>query len=276
MLLWMELSDLAVIVLPTVKDELLFKRPNPTKDERLLDGLFEQVWLETWAKPDSPYKHVTPTAEQNERAKDTLRAFTLRCFPKAPSKEAIARLPDAHMLAEAVAMQVEMVVTNNMASIDHTEVNALVRSVAASNENMLTNADDALLHAHVGAEGSRHLLTMFLAATWPEQGRRSMSMSDCREHLARFTQGLATGAAMPNCASKLNNAFVVDERLDTVISDAQTLAQGSHSLAIDNEHALTVERELAELRLAHPHIGRPHSIRESNRDQSHWSEGSRC
>ena len=258
MLLWMELSDLAVVVLPTVKDELLFKRPNPTKDERLLDELFENVWLETWAKSDSPYEHVTLTAEQNERAKDLLRSFTLRCFPKAPSKEAIARLPDAHVLAEAVATQVDMVVTNNMASIDHTEVNALVRSIAASNENILTNADDALLQSHVGAEGSRHFLTMFLAATWPDQGQRSMSMSDCREHLAQCVQGLTTGAAMPNCASKLTNAFVVDERLDAVIADAQALAQDSRNLAIDNEHALMVKRDLSQLRLAGPLTG-PHS-----------------
>lgn len=258
MLLWMELSDLVVVVLPTVKDELLFKRPNPTKDERLLDELFENVWLETWAKSDSPYEHVALTAEQNERAKDLLRSFTLRCFPKAPSKEAIARLPDAHVLAEAVATQVDMVVTNNMASIDHTEVNALVRSIAASNENILTNADDALLQSHVGAEGSRHFLTMFLAATWPDQGRRSMSMSDCREHLARCVQGLTTGAAMPNCASKLTNAFVVDERLDAVIADAQALAQDSRNLAIDNEHALMVKRDLSQLRLAGSLTG-PHS-----------------
>ena len=85
-------------------------------------------------------------------------------------------------------------------------------------------------------------------------------MSDCREHLARCTQGLATGAAMPNCASKLTNAFVVDERLDVVIADAQALAQDSRNLAIDNEQALTVKRELAELRLAHPHISRPHAM----------------
>ena len=276
MLLWMELSDLAVVVLPTVKDELLFKRPNPTDDERLLDDLFENVWLETWAKADSPYQHVTLTAEENERAKTMLRSFTLRCFPKAPTKEAIARLPDARVLAEAVGAQVDMVVTNNMASIDHTEVNALVRSIATSNENMLTNADEAVLHAHTGAEGSRHLLTMFLAATWPDQGRRSMSMSDCREHLARCTRGLAASAAMPNCANKLTNAFVVDERLDIVTADAQTLAQHSRSLAIDNDHALAVERELAQLRLARPLIARRPPISESNREQPHWSGANPC
>ena len=44
-----------------------------------------------------------------------------------------------------------------------------------------------------------------------------------------------------------------------VIADAQALAQDSRNLAIDNGHTLTIKRELAQLRLAHPLIGRLHS-----------------
>ena len=236
-LLWMELSGLSVVVLPTVKRELTFKREHPTREQRLLDDLYESQWEASWRKPESPYELVSLTEDQKALAGEMLSSFTLRCFPKTPSKERIARLPDANVLAEAIAAGVDMVVTNNMGSIDHMEVNALVRAVLGSNENIIASADDALLTTHVGGEGSRHLLTMFMASSWPDAGRRSMSMADCHEHLVKCTDGLATGAAMPNCAVKMTNAFDVDEDLDAVISNAQALAQDSVALRQDNDRA---------------------------------------
>lgn len=235
MLLWMELSGLSVVVLPTVRRELTFKREHPTREQRLLDDLYESRWEASWCKPESPYELVSLTEDQKELAGKMLGSFTLRCFPKTPSKERIARLPDANILAETIAAGVDMVVTNNMGSIDHMEVNALVRAVVGSNENIIASADDALLTTHVGGEASRHLLTMFMASSWPDAGHRSMSMADCHEHLVKCTDGLATGAAMPNCAVKMVNAFDVDENLEAVLSSAQALAQRSTALRHDNE-----------------------------------------
>ena len=240
MLLWMELSDLTAVVLPTVRKELTFKREAPTPRERRLDQLYERAWIETWNAANSPYELLTLSESQKELASQVLASFTLRCFPKAQSKEHIARIPDAHILAEAVGANVDMVVTNNMASIDHTEVNALVRVTAHTNENVVSNADDALLSSHVGPEGSRHLLTMFLASAWPERGERSMTMQECRAHLAKCADGMARGAAMPNCATKLLNSFDVDEELDVVLRDAHALARDSQALQCDNDYAATV------------------------------------
>ena len=248
MLLWMELSGLTVVVLPTVKKELTFKREHPTREQRLLDDLYESQWEASWRKPESPYRLVGLTEDQKELAGEMLNSFTLRCFPKTPSKERIARLPDANILAEAIAAGVDMVITNNMGSIDHTEVNALVRAVLGSNENIIASADDALLTTHVGGEGSRHLLTMFMASSWPDAGHRSMSMADCHEHLVKCTDGLATGAAMPNCAVKMTNAFNVDENLETVISNAQALAQDSVALRHDNDHTKAIRSGRARIK----------------------------
>ena len=240
MLLWMELSGLTAVVLPTVERELTFKREAPSQRERLLDELYERAWTETWNAANNPYELLVLSEDQKELASEVLASFTLRCFPKAQSKEHIARIPDAHILAEAVAANVDMVVTNNMTSIDHTEVNALVRFTAQTNENVVSNADDALLSSHIGPEASRHLLTMFLASAWPERGEQSMTMQECRVHLARCTDSMAKGAAMPNCAAKLMNSFDVDEELDVVLRDAHALAQDSRALQCDNEYASTV------------------------------------
>ena len=250
MLLWMELSGQPIVVLPTVRDELLYKRPHAQGKDRDMDEMFADAWLETWEHPDSPYENVELDRDQGVRYGNMLDAFTLRCFPQVKVKERISRHLDAKVIAEAVATGMDMVVTNNMASIDHTEVNALVRVVTSSNESFLSTADDALLHAHVGAEASRHMLTMFLAATWPDQGLRQMSVSDCHAHLASCASKLSTGVAMPQCATKLQNAFAVDEELDVVIRNARMLAQDSRSLAIDNEHSARIRSGLKKLRLA--------------------------
>lgn len=252
MLLWMELSGQSTVVLPTVRRELTFKRSRPTREQRMLDDLHEAAWIDTWHKPESPYQLIDLSEDQEALAGEMLRAFTLRCFPKAQSKEQIARLPDANVLAEAVGAGVQMVVTNNMASIDHLEVNALARAVVKSNENIIASADDALLTTHVGGEGSRHLLTMFVASSWPDQGTRSMTMSACHEHLTRCARGLATGAAMPNFAAKLINAFEVDEDLDRVIAEAQAIAQGSPALRCDNDYAATMRTARAKAGLKRP------------------------
>lgn len=106
-LLWMELSGLAVVVLPAVKKELTFKRDHPTKEQRLLDDLYERVWEQSWRRKGSPYVLARLTEDQEELAGEMLRSFTLCCFPKATSKERIARLPDANIVAEAIAVGVD-------------------------------------------------------------------------------------------------------------------------------------------------------------------------
>ena len=252
MLLWMELSGQSTVVLPTVRRELTFKRARPTKAQRAMDELHEAAWIDTWQKPESPYQLVDLSADQEALAGEMLSAFTLRCFPKTPSKEQIARLPDANVLAEAIGAGVDMVVTNNMASIDHLEVNAIARLVTRSNENIIASADDALLTTHVGGEGSRQLLTMFVASSWPDRGTRSMSLSECHEHLTSCARGLATGAAMPNLAVKLINAFEVDEDLERLMSAAQGIAQDSPALRSDNEHAAAVRAARAKAGLNRP------------------------
>ena len=240
MLLWMELSQASVVILPTVAKELTYKRENPTVAERQLDDLYEGVWHESWRKKDTPYETIELTEEQREVASEMLAVFTIRCFPSVFSRSEIRRLPDANIVAEAVATGTDMVVTNNMKSIDHREVNALIRSTTGTNENIVATADNALLDAHDAGEGSRQLLRMFLATIWPDQGRRTLSMTDCHNLLERHTHSLATRAVMPDSAVKLTNAFNVDQHLDLVISDAQLLAQDSSSLRHDNEQAASV------------------------------------
>ena len=116
-----------------------------------------------------------------------------------------------------------------MRGIDHKEVNGVLSQQWGVNHDVVVTADDALLTAHECGEASRMLLKLFLASTWPSD-LRDLTIGDCGASLQSHLPRLAEGARMPNVAERLRNAFEVDEDLEGVINDAQTLARTSVAL----------------------------------------------
>ena len=232
MALWMESSARSVVVLPTVAKELLRPNPHSTPKSRQLDEIYEGAWNSLWRESGSLYERRKLTAGELERAAAIHRSFTLRCFPRAADTGEIAQLDDAAIIAEAVATGTTILVTNNMNSIDHEEVNGLLAHRWGLNHDLLATADNALLTAHRCGEASRTLLTLFLAATWPAD-KTDLTVAECADTLKRCAQGLSVGARMPNVAARLQNAFDIDEDLESVIDSAGMLVRTSPALALD-------------------------------------------
>lgn len=233
MALWMEASARSVVVLPTVAGELLRPNPHGTPKSRQLDAIYEGAWNSLWHEGGSLYERRELTQDELEQAAEIHRSFTLRCFPRAADTGEIAQLNDAAIVAEAVATQTTILVTNNMNSIDHEEVNGLLAQQWGLNHDLLVTADNALLTAHKCGEASRTLLTLFLAATWPAE-KAELTIAECADTLKRCNQGLSVGARMPNVAARLHNAFDVDEDLESVIDSAKTLVRTSRALELDH------------------------------------------
>lgn len=232
MALWMESSARSVVVLPTVAKELLRPNPHSTPKSRQLDEIYEGAWNSLWRESGSLYERRKLTAGELERAAAIHRSFTLRCFPRAADTGEIEQLDDAAIIAEAVATGTTILVTNNMNSIDHEEVNGLLAQRWGLNHDLLATADNALLTAHRCGEASRTLLTLFLAATWPAD-KTDPTVAECADTLKRCAQGLSVGARMPNVAARLQNAFDIDEDLESVIDAASMLVRTSPALALD-------------------------------------------
>ena len=235
MSLWMERSESKVFLLPQVRAELTTPNMRPgTCRDLAINTAHRQAWDDVVAKPNSPFQTVELTREQQVLASAILHSFTLRCFPKLNNVDEVLRNSDSIILAEGLAAQLDCVVTNNMASIDHQEVNHLVTRTMGRNASFVRTADDAMLEAHPGGEASRELLTTAMASCWPDNGV-AQSIDDAHERLERLCSVLVEGVNMPAVAQRLRNAFDVDLDLDAILVDAHAVSRSSSALACERE-----------------------------------------
>ena len=235
---WMESAGMKVVVVPQVMAELC--APNivdMSARAQRINARHRGRWEDAVRAEGTPYALVELDPEQQEAVAEIVSRFTLRCFPSLNTVDEIGRHADAKVLAEALACGVDYVLTNNMKSIDHHEVNNLVAKTMGRNFGLVVTADNALLQAHPGGEASRELLTVALASVWPDGGVE-LDLDDVGKRLTRLSEILASrGVAMPDVAQRLVNAFDVDEDLEAVVGNARQLSVGSVALGIERRWA---------------------------------------
>ena len=241
---WMESAGMKVVVLPQVMAELC--APNivdmSAKAQRI-NARQRARWEDAVQAEDSPYLLAELDAEQQEAVAEIVARFTLRCFPSLNTVDEIGRHADAKVLAQTLAFGVDYVLTNNMKSIDHHEVNDLVTKTMGRNFGLVVTADNALLRAHSGGEASRELLTVALASIWPD-GSAELELDDAGRRLNRLSEILASrGVAMPDVAQRLLSAFDVDEDLEAVLGNARQLSVDSIALGIERRWAADGSQE---------------------------------
>ena len=244
MSLWMETAHAKVLILPRVMDELC--APNmvddsPTAQRR--NASHKRCWNDVVAMPDAPYATVTLSDEQKEAASELMQRFTLRCFPKLNEPTQIHRNGDAMVLAQGIAAGVDCVVTNNMRSIDHYEINELVAKTMGRNTGIVVEADFALLQAHSGSNSSRQLLMLAMASNWP-QPEEELSSDEAHRYLHGLAERLERNVNMPNVARRLVNAFDVDGDMEQLLDAARELSRNSQMLRCER-HRARVLRESA-------------------------------
>ena len=227
--LWCELAGIKTAVLPAVMGELAGEVPGAARrgSERLI--LHRSAWRAVVSAPRSPFQLVEFAAAEERRIDDMLMSFNLSCFPNLNNVDEIEVHADAIIVAQGLAAGMDVIVTNNMASMDHREINHHVREKFGFNSGLLVTGDEALLQAHQGSEGSRRLLTLALASAWPDDGR-PMDVGEAQDALQRLCERLA-GATMSDTAQRLHNRFKVDCGLDAVLADAREISIASNALA---------------------------------------------
>ena len=236
MTLWLEQADCRTVVLPRVYKELTASSL-AQRDKRHQD---RNIQAETWDRaiqsPDSPYLVVELSDDQQDAAAEFLRRFNLRCFPSLNEVGEIARSPDAEIIAQGLAFGADIIITNNMRSIDHFEVNAVATAHFGRNSGLLVTADNAVLSAHPSGEASRHLLATALASSWPDH-LRPLDVAEAKLVLDGLCARLASGVNMPDAAQRLLNAYDIDEDLEGLLRDAHALASKSIALAVERQRA---------------------------------------
>ena len=239
MTLWCELAGVRTAVLPQVMLELTAP---PFQPPAVAPSAHAQraAWAEIVQAPKSPFELVVLDAPAQALFGSILMEFTLPCFPLLNNVDEIATHPDAIVLAQGLATGMDVVVSNNMRSIDHFEINGLVRQTFGRNTGLLVTADDALLEAHPCGEGARALLAMALASAWPNDARR-MALDDAETVLRSLCERLE-GATMPHTAARLRSRFATDRDLPSVLREAGEIAAASNALRHERVRTAWVKR----------------------------------
>ena len=230
MSLWMERTGLKVLLLPGVFDELC--TPNKLSSDlrvQRMNARQREGWEKVVAMPTNPYAKVALDDEQQQAALDIMQRFTLRCFPGLNDIDDILRSADAAILAQGLALGVDLIVTNNMKSIDHFEVNDLARRAMGRNAGLLVTADDAVTRAHAGGEASDRFLEIAMASCWPDGGAPLLP-DEAHERLVALCDILESGVRMPNAARRLLNIFEASGHLDRTLDIARQLSVDSAAL----------------------------------------------
>ena len=240
MTLWTELSSQRTALLPQVRAELTatpeFEAPQTLPTARTQ----REAWAAIIQAPNSPFEEIVLDKDARDRFGEIIGQFTLPCFPLLNNVDEITTHSDAIVLAQGLAAGMDVIISNNMRSVDHVEINGLVRQVFGRNAGLLLAADDALLEAHPCGEGSRALLAMALASAWPDDGRE-MPVAEAERLLASLCERLE-GATMPQTAIRLRNRFATDGDLGLVLGDARKVATASNALFHERVRAEWVRR----------------------------------
>lgn len=245
MTLWCELAGVRTAVLPQVLSELTTKPMFEPKAVATSAQAQRAAWLGVLQAPQSPFKAVVLDEEAQALFGKIILEFTLPCFPRLNNVDEITTHPDAVVLAQGLAAGMDVIVSNNMRSIDHFEINGLVREVFGRNAGLLVAADDALLEAHSCGEGSRALLVMALASAWPDDACR-MTIGDAEVALAELCARLV-GATMPQTATRLRSRFATERDLQSVLREAREVSVASNALVHERVRTEWVRRRAVDV-----------------------------
>lgn len=251
--LWFEAAGQSVTVLPSALDELApllrivvhdgvpvaTPPPEPLADYAVVRHQLEWV-RQLRPEGNGPYRFAPLTSEQSLAALEIRERFSLACFPILSQREEIPAHRDAMIVSEALACGLDIIITNNMTSIDHFEVNDWLRRHLGRNTGVLVTGDDAMLQAHTSGQASRQLLALALASAWPLDGAE-LDGPGVFDLLERLCKRLAGGCRMPNVASRLASRLRVDPNPSELAETARRLAATSKVVDCERERLRRVE-----------------------------------
>ena len=243
---WMENAGLPTLIVPQVWRELT--RPMPyTEGVTPVDA-----WLWMEKQPNAPFLRPSLTQSEIDIARDIRSRFTQACFPKT-APDMIETLGDAFVISEAVALGTDALVTNDIRTIDHYEVNHVVGQFLGHNAPFVTTLDNALLSAHEGGQSSRNLLVLALSTIAPPV-QQEWPVDDAYDDLSRLTQAMI-GAYLGNTAMRLMTRWECTLDLPCVLEEAQLGADQSCALQFENRRTAWLRSETRKASKG-PDIGR--------------------
>ncbi len=223
---WMEYAGLRTLVLPKVWDELT---PNP---EGQVGSMTAAAWIGIRNLARTPFRWAELTQDQLRLAYEIRSSFTEGCFLGVPS-DRIHRHPDAIITSQALALGTDALVSGDVRSINHYEVNDIVAKRWGSNTGFVLTFDDAIMRAHPSGQAAEQLLIIALCTIVPDG---DWSVDQAKDDLTGLCDRLRRTSA-PMLAGHLENRWWCADDLDAVVEKATRLSRSSDFMRIERLRA---------------------------------------
>lgn len=218
---WMESAGFKTLLLPRVWQQLV-DRAGSSSRFRSTDA-----WVRLAKEPNLPYRWVDWTSDLEDAAYDLRSHFTEACFPNRTAEQ-ISYDSDAVIVSQALALGTDMLVTSDVNTIDHYEINLVVEQRLGRNTGFVVTLDDALQQAHPGCDAGQSLLTLALATIAPPPERK-WPVEAAHRDLEKLQQA-AIGASLRKTAMRLDTRWNQCPDLEETLAHAQTMAAQSRAL----------------------------------------------
>ncbi len=221
--LWMEQAGLRTVLLPTVWEQLA-----STRKGRI--GVSAASWRRVRTHRDAPFRWLELDDEQREAVDDVLQHFTEPCFPRLVADQ-IPDDADANIIAEALVVGTDVLVTQDINSINHDEINFVIEKRLGVNSGFVLTVDRALARAFPGGESADHLLMLALATVAPA-AHREWAIDDAHLDFSNLLQALA-GANVRETAERLDVRWNQCCGLERLLEEARRIAENSCAMRFE-------------------------------------------
>ena len=233
--LWMEQAGLRTVLLPTVWEQLAHPRRNKI-------GVNAASWQRMRTQRNTPFRWLELDEAQQEAVDDVLRHFTEPCFPRLAADQ-IPDDADANIIAEALIVGTDVLVTQEINSINHDEINFVIEQRLGANSGFVLTLDRALARAFPGGEPADHLLMLALATIAPPApaapaapANREWAVEYARQDFANLLRALA-GANVRETAQRLDVRWNQCSDLERLLAAARMVAENSRALRFERMRA---------------------------------------
>ena len=193
------------------------------------------AWRHLAAVPDSPFELPALTEEQEEAAYAIRAKFTTACFPGS-QPASIHTVSDAVIVSQALALGTDVLVTGDIKTIDHYEVNLVIGKFLGRNAPFVTTLDDALCRAYGGADAAEQMLVMALSTVAPSADCTGWSIEEARESLDGLQAAMA-GSRLVTASQRLDTRWRECRDLDSLLARARSMADQSNVLRCERMRA---------------------------------------
>lgn len=219
---WMEQAGRRTVIVPEVWRELTASQ-GPAARQYPKDA-----WRRLAERADSPFVLPSLSEEQEEAAYDIRAKFTSACFPGVHPLTIHAH-SDALVIPQSLALGTDVLVTGDVRTIDHYEINLIVGQTLGRNAPFVTTLDQALCNAYPGGRAAEQLLTTAMSTVAPAACDTEWQVDRAHEDLGELRRAMA-GAGLAVTAQRLDTRWNECRDLASMLARARKLADESHAL----------------------------------------------